>query len=258
MTIEQFAEVLPLVAGKFKVTPDESDGGATVANPIVELSFLMLAPNSELFTRRTNVESISLFAVKRADGSLKTTNILHNRFGLSGSFQNNVSIAADQIMTDPLGYFIGSDPLHSTNRVRMAFTTLTIGPNYEIDLYSQEHERSSLKVLYPGNRLVKYKLEPFPEEPSAGGESFLVANCQEINYGWLPLLGNDLTESVVIGKGPSLHFRHAVNFNEVKEVEFNLDKPVARNITPRYERLDLVWPRRVIQNAGEEWRKEPF
>ena len=256
MTVEQFAEVLPLVAGKFKCTLPTS--GSQEKNPITEISFLMLAPNSELFTRRTKVESLSLLKVKRADGSQRTTKFLQNRFALTANLRNNVSVATDQIMTDPLGHIIGTDPLHSTNRVRMAFTTLTVGPDYEIDVFAQEHERSSLKVIYPGNRLVKYGLEPFPEEPAAGGESFLVANCQEISYGWLPLTGNDMTESVVIGKGPSLHFRHAVNFNEVKEVEFNLDKPVANNITPRYERLDLAWPRMVIGNAGDEWLENPF
>ena len=256
MTVEQFAEVLPLVAGKFKCIPPET--GRTSVNPIVEISFLMLAPNSELFTRRINVESLSLLKVKRANGSVRTTNLLQNRLTLAANLDNKVSIATDQIMSDPLGHFIGNDPLHTTNRVRMAFTTLTVGPDYEIDLFGKEHHRSSLKVIYPGNRLVKYSLEPFDENANAGGESFLVANCKEVSYGWLPLLGNDFTESVVIGEGPSLHFRHAVNFNGVKELEFNLDKPVAHNITPRYERLDLAWPRRVIRNAGREWRENPF
>ncbi|MFT5124457.1 MAG: hypothetical protein ACI97B_003092, partial [Verrucomicrobiales bacterium] len=255
-TIEQFTEVMPLVAGKFKTTYT-SKNGLTTSNPITEVSFLMLAPSSELFIKRSTVEALSLLSVTRANGKVTNTRILHDILGTGARARNNMPVATEQVFSDPLGFISGNDPLHTTNRVRLVFTSVISGPEFEFDLHADQHEKSLMKVIYK-NRTDKYTLEPFPEAPDAGGESFLVANCQEIDYGWHALGDTALIDKIVIGEGPDLNFRHAVNFDEVKENQFPTEKPVAPTFRPRFERADLAWPRMVISQAGEVWPDHHF
>ena len=251
MTLEQFAEMLPLIAGKFKATYTSKNGNKP-RNPITEISFLMLAPSSRLFSKRSTVESLSLLSVTRADGKSTNTRILHDILGASPRARRNLPVASEQVFTDPLGFISGSVPLHVTNRVRLVFTSVIVGPEYEFDLYANQHEKSVMKVIYK-QRTDKYSLEPLKEDPAAGGESFLVANCQEIDYGWHALGDTAIIDKIVIGEGPEMKFRHAVNFNNVQDNSFLIKKSIAPIFGPRFERADLVWPRIVISQAGELW-----
>lgn len=76
-TLQEFADKVPLIAGKMKATllPDSGD----VRDPIVEVQFMSFFPNYAVNqTGKTAMPSLSLFAAKRNSGVIEKTRVIND------------------------------------------------------------------------------------------------------------------------------------------------------------------------------------
>ena len=256
LTLPEFAEALPLIAAKARVTPHPDD--PPVNDPITEISFVLLLPNKSMFKDGTLTPSVSLFRATHESGHKTWT-----RF-LGGNPQQMLDPEADwddapmALVAFPSGFQALDSPFAEEGHVRVYFVGMGLGPDYHILLHQADPTRGEMLVESLGGRKTRYLLETYPEPPDAGGHSLLVADARIETPGWRPLADYPLVWSVVLHEPTDLNLRHSIPLEEMFAHDVRVAKTYAPPFERRLPRRDLEWRRRLILHAAGYWSAAHF
>ncbi|MFT7511545.1 MAG: hypothetical protein ACI9QL_000751 [Candidatus Omnitrophota bacterium] len=185
ITLEQFSQRIPLIAGKVKVT------GVVLGEPkdaITELEFVIFYPNSVTGDRGYETPSLSLFTASQESGNQVQTQVMT---GLTkGSFSFGEPATRNRpdngILYIPMG-FANSQPNGTGNQLTLSFMGIGLMDDYYLTLHSGVKESGRLIMEPKKGDPVHYDVTwlEYDEEGSAKRNLIIAGfDKSDESFGW--------------------------------------------------------------------------
>ncbi len=251
MSVEEFTSAIPVVAAKLKATllnaPEEEP------DPIEDISFVIFFPNQSVHTRQSVAPSVSLIRAKHRSGRIARTRFLPTSSGAPISENLDWDDLPEVLVSLPAGYHAEQTSLTESGLVRVYFLGMGLGPDYWLDIYRGNPNRSVMRVEHRDGRRLEYALEPYPEKPESGGEAILVAGLKDIESGWISLGSRPVTWNIARDEGPVFRVR---NMERMERLGWShADQPILRASERQSARhVDTMnFRRTVVLRAATRW-----
>ena len=198
-TLEEFADRIPLVAGRLKATPKK----VSAADPIEEIRFLMLYPNIAITGNKYATPSLSLFAAIHKSGEITRTKMITGV--AEASFDIYEGRQATRENPGALFLPLGNVAVHPMGRdVQMAlsFMGVELFDDYFMQLETGREDKGVLTVnpREKGASSDTYDLEFIEKDVQGNTERNLIVaglNRMRVNdYGWYKI-GNAPVSSLL-------------------------------------------------------------
>lgn len=186
-TLREFANRVPLVAGRITAHPDRVK---EIENPLVGIDFVIMFPGMSIQAGENAAPSMNYFLARRQDGSIEQTRLLFQGMGLaqrdeSGKWSKRSSDASLSIPISTCGF----ERQENGITVNLAFLGIGIYDDYYLNLSAGVENKGTIIVETKDGRRETYKAV-FSEIAKTGQEdaNFIVAGfdpLQKSNVGWL-------------------------------------------------------------------------
>jgi hypothetical protein len=234
LTVEQFTDSMPVVAGKFKarmLSPPEME-----EDPVEEISFLILYPKKISDGAHRAQPSVSLMRAVHRSGAVRKTTFLGGGFG---------GRAGGTMVTFPTGFFVPPSELGEKGHCRVCFVGMGMGPDYWMDIHLVHRDRNMLVVEKSSKLRIEYVLDAFDD-----GGAVLVAGSAGPTDTWFSLgHGTPLSDAL---SGPiGLLCRHAAVGGAVVA-------SAGRRAGAESAGTPPSWKQEVLVRAASSWGNTTF
>jgi len=190
-TLEKFAEKIPLVAGKLKVTKKMN---VVAEDPIKEINFMMLYPDSAITQNPYATPSLSLFAIKTESGKVIRTRMLsgYQQGEVTLGDGGNSDVRNGATLFIPLGN-VAVMPAGREAKLTLSFMGIDMMDDFYIQLHTGRAEKGVLTVDAKGKSELKESYEvTFVDKDKDGDKerNLVVAGFNRLNlndFGWYKL-----------------------------------------------------------------------
>ncbi len=256
MTIGEFASAIPVVAGKVRTRLLSSP--ELEPDPIEEVSFLLFYPNQSAVTRQAVAPSVSLFRARHKSGRLVKTAFLPNREGKMLSDDMKADELPDVLVSFPTGYYAPSTDLSDEDLVRVYFLGMGLGPDYWMDIYREQRDRSRMIVEKVNGDKISYAIEPLPEGVRSGNQTILVAGIKPVEMGWYRIGAFPVMWHYIAEEPRPVYTKHWVDIARLAGVNVRSRASVAAAYSRRLTADEINLRRRIILRAASRWEDVHF
>lgn len=251
MTMSDFAQSIPVVAGKFKTTLLRPQG--VEKDPIKEINFVILFPNNSMVTKDSVAPSLSLVRIEHESGLVRRTSFLPNRNGVKVSEEMSWADMPEVLVAFPSGYYVRPNHLTESDLLRVYFLGLGLGPDYWLDIHRLEGEMSRMVIEKSDGTRLDYKLEPYRESLKAGGETVLAAGITHFTKGWYRIGTKPVIWNRVEPESAAVKARHLRSLAQL-QMFASSPSPSYRTTPGEPTPNELDFRRRVLIRAATRWQ----
>ncbi len=255
LTINEFSEALPVVAGKMKATligmPDQEP------DPIEEVAFALFYPNQNTVAEQEPAPGISLFSVKHRSGKIKASNPMP---GPSGKLHEGMKLEdmPDMIVYLPNGHYSTKSTQTGHGQLRVFYLGMGLGPDYWLDIDRYKPEESFMIVERRDGSKVKYALTPYEERLEAGRHSILVAGVTPHQTEWFELGKGAIRWNLIKEEMKAPRFRHTMTMDDLKKSGLQLSGQRSRAQAEIVDESISELQRRIILRSATRWKTANF